>query len=93
MTSHPEILETEGPFTQESRPSRTFGDSVGGMFEMEGSDWSNGIRYHPFDTRSDTEFKVIFHIDVVILSSCSKMTISYLVTMHGDCRSPPSSLH
>jgi hypothetical protein len=24
---------------------------------MECSDWLNGIRYHTFDTRSDTEFK------------------------------------
>jgi len=26
--------------------------------EMGSSDWSNGIRYHTFDTKSDTEFKV-----------------------------------
>jgi len=25
---------------------------------MDKSDWSNGIRYHIFDTRPDTEFKV-----------------------------------
>jgi len=24
---------------------------------MENSEWSNGIRYHNFDTRSDTEIK------------------------------------
>jgi len=24
---------------------------------MDSSDWSNGIRYHIFDTRPDTEFK------------------------------------
>jgi len=24
---------------------------------MDSSDWSNGIRYHTFDTRPDTEFK------------------------------------
>jgi len=24
---------------------------------MDSSDWSNGIRYHTFDARSDTEFK------------------------------------
>ena len=24
---------------------------------MDSSDWSNGIRYHTFDTRFDTEFK------------------------------------
>jgi hypothetical protein len=24
---------------------------------MDSSDWSNGIRYHTFDTRSDTEFE------------------------------------
>jgi hypothetical protein len=26
---------------------------------MNSSDWSNGIRYHIFDTRPDTEFKGI----------------------------------
>ena len=35
-----------------------FGESVGVIFEMDSSDWSNGIRYHIFDTRPDTEFKV-----------------------------------
>ena len=51
-------------FTQESQPGRTFGESVGGIFEMDRSDWywsnanANGIRirYHIFDTRPDTEF-------------------------------------
>ena len=56
MTSHAEVLEIEGLFTQGSRPGRTFGESVGGMFEMDSSDWLNGIRYHIFDTRPDTEF-------------------------------------
>jgi hypothetical protein len=35
------------------------GQSVGGIFEMDSSDWSNGIRHHIFDTRPDTEFKVL----------------------------------
>ena len=51
------LLEIEGLFTQGWRPGRTVGESVGGIFEMDGSDWSNGIRYHTFDTRPDTEFK------------------------------------
>ena len=51
------LLEIEGLFTQGSRPGRTFGDSVGGFLVMDGSDWSNGIRYHIFVTRPDTEFK------------------------------------
>jgi len=53
----PEILEIKGLFTQGSRRGRTVGDSVGGIFEMDSYDWSNGIRYHIFDTRPDTEFK------------------------------------
>ena len=30
-------------------------ESVGGIFEMDNSDWSSRIRYHIFDTRPDTE--------------------------------------
>ena len=52
------VLEIEGLLTQGSRPGRTFGESVGGILEMDSSDWSNGIRHHVFDTRSDTEFKL-----------------------------------
>jgi hypothetical protein len=26
---------------------------------LDGSDWSNALRYHNFDTRPDTEFKVV----------------------------------
>ncbi len=60
MTSHPYLLEIEGLFTQGSRPGRTFGDSVGEVFEVGNtSDWSNGYRcrYLNFDTRSDAEFQ------------------------------------
>ena len=46
-TSRPDLLETEGPFTQESRPGRNFGEAVGGIFALDCSDWSNGL---PFDT-------------------------------------------
>ena len=60
VTCHPCLLEIEGLFTEGWRRSRvyllkdpTFGESVGGIFEMVSSDWSNGIRYHNFDTRSD----------------------------------------
>ena len=52
------LLEIEGLLTQGSRPGRTSGESVGGIFEMDSSDWSNGIRHHVFDTRPDTEFKL-----------------------------------
>jgi hypothetical protein len=58
VTSHPDLLDSEGPFTQESRPSRTFGESFGVSFALECSDWSNGLRYHHFHNRPDTEFKV-----------------------------------
>jgi hypothetical protein len=50
------LLEIEGLLTQGSRPGWTVGESVGGNFKMDSSDWSNGIRYHVFDTTSDTEF-------------------------------------
>jgi hypothetical protein len=58
VTCHPYLLEIEGPFTQGWRPGRTVGESVGGILEMDSSDWSNGIRYHTIDTRPDTEFRV-----------------------------------
>jgi len=51
------LLEIEGLFTHGSRPGRTVGESVGGIFQVDISDWSNGIRYHIFDTRPDIEFK------------------------------------
>ena len=50
------LLEIDGLLTQGWRPGRTFGESVGGILEMDSSDWSNGIRHHVFDTRPDTEF-------------------------------------
>ena len=51
--------EIDGVFTQGSQPGRTIGEAVGGIFEIDSSDWSNRIRYHAFDTRSDTEFKLL----------------------------------
>jgi hypothetical protein len=56
VTCHPYLLEIEGLFTQGWRAGRTFGVSVDTIFEMDSSDRSNGIRYHTFDTRFDTEF-------------------------------------
>jgi len=53
MTSHAYLLEIEGLITRGSRPGRASGESVGGIFEMDSSDWTNGLRYHTFDT-SDT---------------------------------------
>ena len=61
LTCQAYLLETDGLFTQGSRPGRTVGESVGGMLKTDSSDWhwSNGIRYHNiFDTRPDTEFEV-----------------------------------
>ena len=49
-----DLLGIEGLFNQGLRPVRRVGRWV---FEMHSSDWSNGIRYHVFDTRSDSEFK------------------------------------
>ena len=56
MTSHAYLLDIEGLFTQESQPGRSFGDSVDGIFALDSFDWSNGLRYHNFDTRSDAAF-------------------------------------
>jgi hypothetical protein len=50
------LLEIEGLFTRRSRPGRTVGKPVGGIFQMESCEWSSGIRLHNFDTRPDTEF-------------------------------------
>jgi len=66
VTCHPYLLEIEGLFTQGWRPGRTVGESVGGIFEMDSSDWSNGIRYHTFDTRPNTEFKRGLPVDASI---------------------------
>jgi hypothetical protein len=71
----------EGLLTQESRPGRISAGRRGRIFDLDCSDWSNGLRHHNFDTRSDTEFKVI---SISILSSChlvDRKTTSYLVTM------------
>jgi hypothetical protein len=56
-TGCPDLLEIKGLFTQGSRPDRTFGESVGGTFEKESSDWLNVMQYHIFVTRPDTELK------------------------------------
>jgi hypothetical protein len=57
LTSHPDLHETWDLFTEGSRPGPTYGGSVGLIFRIDCSDWSNGIRYHIFVTRPDTEFK------------------------------------
>jgi hypothetical protein len=44
------LLEIDDLFTRGSRPGRTDGDSEGGIFYVCSSDWSDGIRYHIFDT-------------------------------------------
>jgi len=56
LTNQVNHLELEGLFTQRSRPSRTSGESVGGILETDNYDVSEGLRYHVFDTRPDTEF-------------------------------------
>jgi len=57
-SADPEILETEGLFTQGSQPVRTSAESVGVIFKMDSYDWSNGIRYHNGFTRPYTEVKL-----------------------------------
>jgi hypothetical protein len=58
VTCYPYVLEIEELFTQGWRPGQTVGESVGGILEMDSSDWSNGSLYHTIDTRPDTEFMV-----------------------------------
>jgi hypothetical protein len=67
VSSHAEILESEGLFTQRSRPVRNVGESVGGILEVCISDWSNGIRIrcHILDTSSETEFKLTAEKQVI----------------------------
>jgi len=55
----PDPLETEGLLTQGLRGGRTVGEPVGGILELDSSDWSNGIRYHIFDTRPDSGFNCL----------------------------------
>ena len=52
------LLGIEGLFAQGSRPGRSSADLVGGIFALDGSHWSNALRDHNLDTRTDTEFKV-----------------------------------
>jgi hypothetical protein len=56
-TGPSDLLEIEGLLTQGLRPGRTDGQPVGGIFKTDSSDWSNGIRYHIFDTIPNTKFK------------------------------------
>ena len=57
LTSQDSPLEIDGPFTQGSRPGRISGESVGRIFDLDSCDWSNGLQYHIFDIRLDTEFE------------------------------------
>jgi len=64
VTGHPEILEIEGQFTKGSSFGRTLGESVVGFSKLTVligigiGYWLDGIRYHTFGTRPDTEFKL-----------------------------------
>ena len=51
--------EIEGLLTQESRPGQISAGRRCRIFDLDCSDWSNGLRYHNFDNRSDTEFKAL----------------------------------
>jgi len=56
-TSPSDLLKIEGLVTQGSRLGRSAGHLVGRIVALDGSDWSNGLRYHNFDTKPDTGFK------------------------------------
>ena len=45
----------DGLLSHESRPCRISAGRRGRIFALDSSDWSNGLRYHNFDTRPDTE--------------------------------------
>ena len=42
-------------YARPSLPEDAEGNSVGWIFAFDGFDWSNGLRYHTFDTKSGTE--------------------------------------
>jgi len=52
VTSHAEALDINGLFTQESRTGQ-----IAKIGRRDFSDWLNGLRYHNFDTKPDTESK------------------------------------
>jgi len=55
VTRNADLLEIEGLCTRGSRPGRTFGESVGGIFEMGSSDWFDTTTSIPDPTLSLTE--------------------------------------
>ena len=42
---------------------------------MDSYDWSNGIRYHMFDTRPDTEINISFRAMILRATSLSTLTL------------------
>jgi len=47
---------------------------------MDSSHWSNGIRYHTFDTRPDTEFKRFkLQYEAIAFSFCFKLKLAPLL--------------
>jgi hypothetical protein len=49
-------LKFDGLLTRESRPCRISAGRRGRIFALDSTDWSNGLRYHNFDTRTYSEF-------------------------------------
>jgi len=52
-------LEFECLFAQESQSGRIFGESVGGIFDLDCSDWLKGLRYNNIDTKPEAKFNSI----------------------------------
>jgi len=77
VTSQAEILRIGGLFTQGWRPGPTVGESVGGILDMDSSDWSNEIRYHTFYTRPDTESEQ-FILEATCFISLNKLGHMFL---------------
>jgi len=85
LTGQVYLHESEGLSTQGLRPGRSSRDLVVGIFALNSSDWSNALRYHNFDTRTDTEFKP----EIARVSAPGKGTIMLNATslntpLHAD---------
>jgi hypothetical protein len=69
-----------------------FRRAVGGIIKMDSSDWSNVIRHHAPDTRSDTEFKLV-HFSAQPEPFCSVRLIHPSHTPHTPLMKPSYTPH
>ena len=55
-------LKMQDLLTQESRPGQISAGRRGRISDLDSSDWSNGLRYHNFNTSPDTEFNRVTQV-------------------------------